>query len=479
MRRHQPDKTDNADERDGNRRSKSLGGSTTAYLYDLAHQLSEVRSGSDTGTLTGAAVHDADGHMTKLCEVSSGGTVTKTTNDCTASGTGATTLALVWNALDHLLTATRTGANAVAESYQYDDQSRRITKVGAGGTAHYLYNGDDIHAEWANAMVGMPQAVYAHGAGTDEPLLRLTGSTNSPSATQAAYLQDGLGSVVGTTNITGTLTASQRFDAWGNKITSSGTIPQYGYTGREPDQTGLMFYRARYYHAGIGRFMSRDPAGMADAVSPYAYVQNNPVNLIDPMGLLAQLTGTPMNPAYWGMLADSSSAGSTRTDVSATPGNQSLRGNSQDSSLASSFALAGTIAVAEPTPFGEIVLGAAVIGVGAYTLADKMATEIKGIAERKDLGPQGEVYSLRATRSGEYPNVRGGTTTLNAGDVYKYGETTQPDARYSETALRASGLRKVTEFEGTQMISKIVEKQRIYGHFFEYGELPPGNRIFR
>jgi hypothetical protein len=140
-----------------------------------------------TGTLTGAAVHDADGHMTKLCEVSSGGTVTRSTGDCMASGTGATTLALVWNALDHLLTATRTGTNAVAESYAYDDSGRRIVKVGAGGTAHYLYNGDAIHAEWANAMVGMPSAVYAHGAGIDETLLRLTGATNDPSATQAAY----------------------------------------------------------------------------------------------------------------------------------------------------------------------------------------------------------------------------------------------------------------------------------------------------
>ncbi|MDP2825171.1 MAG: RHS repeat-associated core domain-containing protein, partial [Sulfuritalea sp.] len=68
---------------------------------------------------------------------------------------------------------------------------------------------------------------------------------------------------------------------------SSGTIPQYGYTGREPDATGLTFYRARYYHPGIGRFASRDPMGMADAVSPYAYVRNNPINLIDPMGWFA------------------------------------------------------------------------------------------------------------------------------------------------------------------------------------------------
>ena len=48
--------------------------------------------------------------------------------------------------------------------------------------------------------------------------------------------------------------------------------------------------------------------GMVDAVSPYAYVANNPINLVDPLGLLAQLSGTPMSAAYWGMTADASLA---------------------------------------------------------------------------------------------------------------------------------------------------------------------------
>ncbi|ATE60020.1 RHS repeat-associated core domain-containing protein [Thauera sinica] len=265
----------------GNRRSKTKSGSTTAYLYDLAHQLSEIRSGSDTGALIGGAIHDADGHLTKLCE---GTSATKSASDCTSSGTGATTLQLAWNAMDHLLTATRIGANAVTESYAYDDSGRRIRKTSGGATTYYLYDGDDIHAEWSGTLAGMPGAVYAHGAGTDEPILRLTGSTNSPAATQAAYLQDGLGSVIGTASATGTLTASQRFDAWGNKTAGSGTVPAYGYTGREPDATGLTFYRARYQHPGQGRFISRDPAGMVDAISPYAYVANSPTNFVDPTG---------------------------------------------------------------------------------------------------------------------------------------------------------------------------------------------------
>lgn len=86
--------------------------------------------------------------------------------------------------------------------------------------------------------------------------MRLTGSTGDPTATASFYHQDGLGSVIGQTTQSGATQGLQRFDAWGNKTQSSGTINQYGYTGREPDATGLIYYRARYYDPSIGRFIS-------------------------------------------------------------------------------------------------------------------------------------------------------------------------------------------------------------------------------
>uniref|UniRef100_UPI0010F62F92 RHS repeat-associated core domain-containing protein n=1 Tax=Chitinivorax sp. B TaxID=2502235 RepID=UPI0010F62F92 len=62
-------------------------------------------------------------------------------------------------------------------------------------------------------------------------------------------------------------------------------IPQYGYTGREPDVAGLIYYRARWYDPSIGRFTQRDPSGLAGGLNPYAYVDGDPINLIDPSGL--------------------------------------------------------------------------------------------------------------------------------------------------------------------------------------------------
>jgi RHS repeat-associated protein len=385
----------------GNRRSKAKSGVTTAYLYDAAQQLSEIHSGSDAGPLIGAAVHDADGHMTKLCEVASGGTVTNPAGDCTASGTGSTTLALVWNALDHLATATRTGANAIAESYVYDDQGRRIQKTSGATTTSYLYDGEDIHAEWAGSISGMPAAVYVQGAGIDEPLLRLTGSTNGPAATEAAYLQDGLGSVIGTANVTGTLTATQRFDAWGNRTASSGTTPTYGYTGREPDATGLEFYRNRYYHPGLGRFASRDPMGMADSVSPYAYVANNPVNLIDPNGLLAQLSGTPQKDSYWGVSSDAGNncqylgVGCTATDANVglllTAGSQALTSGTR----------LGTLAVG--TTAGEL-LGGGVMAIPLALSGDTRRERTDVYVTYTRTNPAtGQVYSGRTSGYADEP----------------------------------------------------------------------------
>jgi RHS repeat-associated protein len=64
------------------------------------------------------------------------------------------------------------------------------------------------------------------------------------------------------------------------------------FTGYEKDQeTGLDFAQARYYGNGLGRFTSVDPA--LESIEPtfpqswnrYAYVLNNPLNLIDPTGL--------------------------------------------------------------------------------------------------------------------------------------------------------------------------------------------------
>ncbi|MDT4291665.1 RHS repeat-associated core domain-containing protein [Methylomonas sp. MO1] len=269
----------------GNRVQKQIGvpaTSTIAYKHDAANQLTEVRQTNLSGTLLEAYLYDAAGQQTKKC---SGGTVTRASDTACTGSTQNQSQYDSFNRLNQLqVNAVTTG------SFKYDDQGRRTQKTEGATTTNYLYDGQNVYAEYPQTGWTTANAVYVQ-AGTDHPLARLTGQTNLPTATAAYYHQDGTGSVLATTNATKVVTATQRFDAYGSKISGVGTVPQYGYTGREPDASGLTYYRARYYDPNQTRFTQRDPLGYIDGLNRYSYVHNNPVNFNDPNGLLARQVG--------------------------------------------------------------------------------------------------------------------------------------------------------------------------------------------
>ncbi len=108
--------------------------------------------------------------------------------------------------------------------------------------------------------------------------------------TTSFYVYDGAGSVRQLTNSAGVVTDEYEYDAYGNSFTKSGTTPNvYLYRGEQYDpDLGLYYLRARYYNAGTGRFMSRDPEdGKAfdpASLHKYLYAGGDPVNTIDPTG---------------------------------------------------------------------------------------------------------------------------------------------------------------------------------------------------
>ena len=131
---------------------------------------------------------------------------------------------------------------------------------------------------------GTQTARYAQG-GVDQPV------AESRSGTTAFYEQDGIGSVTSLSNTAGTLSNTYTYDTFGNLTASSGSLGNpFQYTGRDFDvETGLRYYRARYYDPATGRFLSEDPIQFLNGPNFYAYVGNDPIDRTDPWDLRTEV----------------------------------------------------------------------------------------------------------------------------------------------------------------------------------------------
>ena len=86
---------------------------------------------------------------------------------------------------------------------------------------------------------------------------------------------------------TGSLVTQYTYEPFGvTSATGATSGNTFKYTGREDDGSGLLYYRARYYHPRLQRFISEDPIGfLGGSINFYAYVDNNPIRGVDPFGL--------------------------------------------------------------------------------------------------------------------------------------------------------------------------------------------------
>jgi RHS repeat-associated protein len=250
----------------------ALGGSTLGtltYAYDLTGNRTTV---GGTWARTGlpaalaSATYDAANQVTAW-----GGT--SLTYDANGNLTNDGTRGYTWNARDEL-TALSGGVSA---SFAYDAAGRRRAKTAGGTTTSFLYDGLNLAQELTS---GTPSANYLPGLRLDQIFTRADG------AGTAQFLADALGSTVALTDGSGAVQTSYTYQPFGtSSTTGASTTNPMGFTGREDDGTGLLYYRARYYHPAMQRFVSEGPVRLAGDPNLYGYVGNSPPNFRDPTGL--------------------------------------------------------------------------------------------------------------------------------------------------------------------------------------------------
>jgi RHS repeat-associated protein len=234
----------------GNRLALSNGNSTITYSYDAADRLLSVTSATAVVSL----LWDNNGNLTHR------------------SVNGSNTI-YQWNAENRLVKIAYPDNHT--NGFTYYPGGLRHTVLGTGTVIRSVYDGQNTLQELDG--VGTLLAQYVCSLGVDALLARQVGAMRN------YYLRDALGSVSGLADASGNMVASYRYDAFGTVRSASGSSDNRSrFTARTLDtDSGLYYYRARYLDAGLGRFLSADPAASGHA---YAYVGNRPTVMTDPSG---------------------------------------------------------------------------------------------------------------------------------------------------------------------------------------------------
>ena len=173
-------------------------------------------------------------------------------------------------------------------SFSYNDAGLRTEKTVNGSTRRYIWNSSQLMAD-----VGASDAFYFHYSSGGE-LIGYTYKT-AEAETECILVKNQQGDVEKVISADGTILASYTYDAWGNVLTSEGSLAASNpirYRGYYFDtETSLYYLQSRYYNPAVGRFINADNYATTYKTSTganmFAYCLNNPANCKDDGGELA------------------------------------------------------------------------------------------------------------------------------------------------------------------------------------------------
>ena len=177
--------------------------------------------------------------------------------------------------------------DGTALSFSYNDAGLRTEKTVNGSTRRYIWNSSQLMAD-----VGAADAFYFHYSSGGE-LIGYTYKT-AEAETECILVKNQQGDVERVISADGTVLAAYTYDAWGNVLTSEGSLATSNpirYRGYYFDtETSLYYVSSRYYDPEIGRFINSDDIdylgadGSPLSYNLFAYCMNNPVNRFDVNG---------------------------------------------------------------------------------------------------------------------------------------------------------------------------------------------------
>ena len=262
--------------------------------------------GNSTWDLTEARTHNVANEITAI-DTSPSNVAHDRNGNMTYTPNGTTHYRVTYDAWNRMVKVKESDNTTVVAEYAYDGRNFMIVRKSYNSgtlaeTRHFYYTDNwqciEERLEMSGTIASTPKCQYVWGTRyVDDLVLRDRDTNDNGTLNEQLYaLTDANWNVVALADSGGYAVERYTYDAYGtvtyrdeNFVTkTTGSYAwEHLYTGRRLDpNTGLMYYRNRWYHTGLGRFVSRDPIGYRGSKwSLYEYIESMPLTSLDPYGI--------------------------------------------------------------------------------------------------------------------------------------------------------------------------------------------------